>query len=67
MPEISDDQFRVLAEIQTLARVMKRCSSVQDPEFQRAQSALSMALNRLSRLPTLRDRSASGHSRGIEA
>jgi|GEM_PF-4070906 hypothetical protein len=66
MPEISDDQFLVLAEIQTLGRAMKRCSSVRDPEFQQAQAALTMALNRLASLPTVRDRSlrASG---GIEA
>jgi hypothetical protein len=59
MPEISDEHFRVMAEIQGLARVMKRCSSVHEAEFRQAQAALTMALNRLSSLPTLRDRSAS--------
>jgi hypothetical protein len=56
MPEISEDQFHVMVEIQDLARIMKRCSSIHEPAFQRAQAALTMALNRLSSLPTLRDR-----------
>jgi len=68
MPEISDDQFHTLAEIQNLGRIMKRCSSIHDPEFQQAQSALTMALNRLASLPTVRDRSlSSATSGGIEA
>ena len=68
MPEISDDQFHTLAEIQNLGRIMKRCSSIHDPEFQQAQTALTMALNRLASLPTVRDRSlASVTAGGIEA
>jgi hypothetical protein len=67
MPEISDDHFQVMAEIQGLARVMKRCSSMRDPAFQQAQNALSMALNRLSSLPTLRDRATAHRPGGIEA
>jgi hypothetical protein len=63
MPDISDDHFRALAEIQALGRIMKRCSSIHEPEFKQAQAALTMALNRLASLPTLRDRSARG---GIE-
>jgi hypothetical protein len=65
MPDISDDHFHTLAEIQALGRIMKRCSTVNDPEFQRAQSALTMALNRLASLPTVRDRSIR-HLRGVE-
>jgi hypothetical protein len=57
MPDISDDQFRLLAEIQHLGRVMKRCVSVHEPQFAEAQNALSMAINRLASLPTVRDRS----------
>ncbi len=67
MPEISDEHFQVMAEIQELARRMKRCSSTREPEFQKAQSALSMALNRLSSLPTLRDRALSQRPGSIEA
>ena len=68
MPEISDDQFHALAEIQQLGRIMKQCSSVHDAEFQQAQTALTMALNRLASLPNVRDRSLDGHAaRGIEA
>jgi hypothetical protein len=68
MPEISDDQFRVLAEIQALGRVMKRCGSIHEPEFKAAQTALTMALNRLASLPTVSDRSVRGvGSGGIEA
>ncbi len=67
MPEISDEQFHVMAEIQELARRMKRCSNTREPAFQQAQSALSMALNRLSSLPTLRDRSAPRRPGSIEA
>jgi hypothetical protein len=67
MPEISDDQFRALAEIQALGRVMKGCSSIHEPAFQQAQTALTMALNRLSSLPTVRDRSQNrAGSGGIE-
>lgn len=66
MPEITDDQFRVLAEIQDLARTMKLCGSVHEPAFQEAQAALTMALNRLASLSTVRDRSQLP-SRGIEA
>lgn len=64
MPEISDDQFRLLAEIQHLARAMKQCSNIHEPEFQQAQAALTMALNRLSSLPTVRDRASGGHHTG---
>jgi hypothetical protein len=67
MPEISDDQFRALAEIQDLGRLMKRCSSIHEPEFKQAQTALTMALNRLASLPTVRDRSRLGTAGGIEA
>jgi hypothetical protein len=68
MPDISDDQFRALAEIQALGRVMKSCSSIHEAEFKQAQTALTMALNRLSSLPTVRDRSLNSvGSGGIEA
>jgi hypothetical protein len=67
MPEVSDEQFHVMAEIQGLARMMKRCSSIHEPEFQQAQAALTMALNRLSALPTLRDRAGSSRPGSIEA
>jgi len=67
MPEISDEQFQVMAEIQALTRRMKRCSNTKEPEFLQAQSALSMALNRLSSLPTLRDRAAAHRPGSIEA
>jgi hypothetical protein len=68
MPEITEDQFRVLAEIQNLGRVMKHCGSIHEPEFKAAQAALTMALNRLASLPTVRDRSISGTPHGgIEA
>ena len=67
MPEISDEQFQVTAEIQELARRMKRCSSIHDPEFQRIQAALTVALNRLSSLPTLRDRAIPHRPGSIEA
>jgi hypothetical protein len=66
MPEINEDQFQALAEIQTLSRTMKRCGSVRDPEFIAAQNALTMALNRLASLPTVRDRSEAA-ARGIIA
>jgi hypothetical protein len=66
MPEISEDQFQTLAEIQALSRTMKRCGSVREPEFAAAQNALTMALNRLASLPTIRDR-AEPSGRGIEA
>jgi hypothetical protein len=67
MPEISDEQFQIVAEIQALTRRMKRCSNTREAEFQQAQSALSMALNRLSSLPTLRDRAAAHRPGSIEA
>jgi hypothetical protein len=63
MPDISDDQFRVLAEMQALGRIMKRCVSVHEPEFVEAQTALTMAINRLASLPTVSDRTLSGDGR----
>ncbi|HTH96261.1 MAG TPA: hypothetical protein VL574_02525 [Stellaceae bacterium] len=55
MPEITDDHFRLLVEMQNLGRIMKRCSNVREPDFTAAQSALALAINRLSSLPTVRD------------
>ncbi len=57
MPEIGEEEFRLLAEMQLLGRIMRRCGSVHDAEFERAQAALAKAINRLASLATLRDRS----------
>ena len=60
MAEVTEDQFRLLAEIQRLARIMKLSGSVRDQAFQDAQSRLTQMLNQLSASPTVIDRSAGG-------